>query len=227
MAVWSPESIVKFINLYKKHPCLWKVKCPDYKNRQKRARAYGELVAFCKRIGFKNANREFASKKIQCLRGAFRKELRKILISLEQTKSEEYAYKPSLFYFDLLMFTKDQEMEDDDEANDDDNDNNQDDEVDDENDDSNDGSWKDVKDIAKIDVSPHPETSANTSNTFSIDGRFCQRDEVSVIKYLYLSFGRTRAVAICSSSVGRFKPMLTRRAGCSEQIATVAATARV
>lgn len=176
MVVWSEEAVLAFINIYKKHTCLWKVKSSDYKNRRMRDEAYKELVAYCKQIGFRNANREFCVKKVQSLRGSFRKELRKTMASLETAKSEAHAYRPSLFYFDMLMFTKDQEMMDDD--NNDDNDEANDVTYNPEDDDSNDDDWKDeVNNIATIEVCPFSDTS--TSNAISIDGRFCQKDEVS------------------------------------------------
>ncbi|KAK9871807.1 hypothetical protein WA026_014262 [Henosepilachna vigintioctopunctata] len=110
MSVWSVESITEFIRLFRERPCLWKLKCKDYGNRNMRNEAYDDLVAFCKSIGFPSANREFVIKKLQNLRGAFRKELRKVTQKkAESGSSQEDIYKPSLWYYDLLLFTKDQE----------------------------------------------------------------------------------------------------------------------
>ena len=47
--------------------------------------------------------------KIQGIRGSFRKELKKIKKTLKSGCGEEDVHKPSLWYFDLLLFTKDQE----------------------------------------------------------------------------------------------------------------------
>lgn len=40
---------------------------------------------------------------------AFRKELKKLKETIKSGSGEEEIYKPSLWYFDLLLFTKDQE----------------------------------------------------------------------------------------------------------------------
>ncbi|CAG9114481.1 unnamed protein product [Plutella xylostella] len=133
MAVWSNEATTQFISLYKSHTCLWKVKSSEYKNRKTKKRAYEDLVRFCKSIGFHEASEDTVRRKINCLRGCFRKELRKIVASLKNGQKEEDAYKPNLWYFDQLMFTKDHDIEeggtygDDDGDHDDDNDDNEDD----------------------------------------------------------------------------------------------------
>jgi hypothetical protein len=54
-------------------------------------------------------HKEFVIKKIQGIRGCFRKELRKTKKTLKSGCGEEDMHKPSLWYFDLLLFTKDQE----------------------------------------------------------------------------------------------------------------------
>lgn len=71
--------------------------------------AYKELVILCKRA-YPDANRDFVVKKIQSIRGSFRKELKKIEESKKSGTSPDDVYEPSLWYFDLLLFTKDQEL---------------------------------------------------------------------------------------------------------------------
>ncbi|KAK9711262.1 Alcohol dehydrogenase transcription factor Myb/SANT-like [Popillia japonica] len=58
----------------------------------------------------KEANRDFVVKKIQSLRGSFRKEAKKVEESKRSGASADDVYVPSLWYYDLLLFTKDQEM---------------------------------------------------------------------------------------------------------------------
>lgn len=99
--MWSKEFITEFINLYKSSPCLWRVKSPKYKDRYLRHVAYNKIARYCRQSGFPQANRDFVFKKIQSLRGSFRKELRKA--------NARPNYTPSLWYYDLLLFTKDQE----------------------------------------------------------------------------------------------------------------------
>ena len=49
-------------------------------------------------------------KKIQNLRGCFRKEMRKVESSKTTGSGSDDIYEPNLWYFNLLLFTKDQEM---------------------------------------------------------------------------------------------------------------------
>ncbi|XP_063538518.1 uncharacterized protein LOC134747811 [Cydia strobilella] len=115
MAVWSTEAVTEFIRLFRKNPCLWKVKCKDYGNRHIRNVAYDELVDYCKKIGFSSANREFVTKKIQNLRGSFRKEIKKVTEA--QNSGGSIVYKTNLWYYDLLYFTKGQEDDNKEEEN--------------------------------------------------------------------------------------------------------------
>jgi len=69
--------ILEFIELYKLHPCLWKIKWKEYSNRNMKDRAYGVLIEKMKEID-KDANRDTVVKKINSLRSAYRKEIKKI-----------------------------------------------------------------------------------------------------------------------------------------------------
>lgn len=51
----------------------------------------------------------FVKKKVDNIRASFRKELRKIRKSNKSGASADDPYKPTLWYFDLLSFTSDQE----------------------------------------------------------------------------------------------------------------------
>ncbi|RLU24305.1 hypothetical protein DMN91_002393 [Ooceraea biroi] len=108
--LWLKELITDFINMYKCYPCLWKIKSDEYKNRNLRDEAYKTLIEFCKMRGFPDANRDFIVKKIQSLRGSFRKETKKIQESQHSGRGTEETYVSSLWYYDLLLFTKDQEL---------------------------------------------------------------------------------------------------------------------
>lgn len=107
--LWSRDLITDFINLYKSYPCLWKIKSEAYKNRNLRDEAYNKMTEFCRLRGFPNANRDFVVKKIQSLRGSFRKELKKAVDTQRSGRGADEIYIPSLWYYDLLLFTKDQE----------------------------------------------------------------------------------------------------------------------
>lgn len=102
---WTKEFLTDFISLYKSHPALWKVKSKEYANKQLKEEAYMELINKCRTV-YPQADRNFVFKKIQSVRGVFRKELRKI----DRSKREGgEIYIPTLWYFDQLLFTKDLE----------------------------------------------------------------------------------------------------------------------
>ncbi|KAF5270362.1 hypothetical protein FQR65_LT05550 [Abscondita terminalis] len=106
---WSKETITSFIEIYKSYPCLWKIKCKDYTNRNLKNAAYDKLVEFCKTIN-PEANRDYVVKKIQSFRGSFRKELKKVEDSKRSGAGADEIHTPTLWYFDQLVFTIDQEL---------------------------------------------------------------------------------------------------------------------
>ncbi|KAB0803060.1 hypothetical protein PPYR_00030 [Photinus pyralis] len=106
---WSKEIVANFIEIYKGHPCLWKVKSKDYTNKNLKNLAYDKLVDFCKTFNTE-ANRDYVIKKIQSFRGSFRKELKKLLQSKRSGAGVPDVYEPTLWYYDLLLFTCDQEI---------------------------------------------------------------------------------------------------------------------
>jgi len=103
---WSKEFTTTFLKKYREFPCLWKIKSKEYLN--KNLTAYDELIDLCKTI-YPEANRDFVLKKIQGLRGSFRKELKKVLNSKRSGNGADQIYEPTLWYYDLLKFTIDQE----------------------------------------------------------------------------------------------------------------------
>ncbi|XP_047992816.1 uncharacterized protein LOC125231411 [Leguminivora glycinivorella] len=105
---WNKDLVLELLALYKSFPCLWKIKSEQYKNKNLKKEAYDKIVIFCKEKGFPDANRDFVVKKLQSLRGSFRKELRKVEDS--HRNGTEEVYQSSLWYYDYLLFTKDQEL---------------------------------------------------------------------------------------------------------------------
>lgn len=106
---WSKEVMTNFIEIYKCHPCLWKIKSREYTNRNLKNAAYDKLVEFCKNFN-PDANRDYVVKKIQNFRGSFRKEMKKMEDSKRSGAGADEIYAPTLWYFDLLLFTIDQEL---------------------------------------------------------------------------------------------------------------------
>jgi hypothetical protein len=52
----------------------------------------------------------FVKKKVDSIRASFRKELRRVRDSKRSGLSADDAYRPTLWYFDLLLFTADQDI---------------------------------------------------------------------------------------------------------------------
>ncbi|KAG8248855.1 hypothetical protein J6590_032429 [Homalodisca vitripennis] len=99
---------LQFIELFRGEECLWKITSKDYHNNVKREAAYTMLVQKVKEID-PLANKTLVTKKINSLRTAFRKELRKTG-SLVSGMSADDMYVPKLWYFDQLLFLTDQEV---------------------------------------------------------------------------------------------------------------------
>lgn len=108
MASWSKDTVLEFIELYRAEESLWKVKSKEYSNRLIRERAYNKLIQFAKSVE-PDADKEYVQKKINNLRGCFRKELKKVEGSRLSGAGADEIYQPKLWYYDNLLFLKDQE----------------------------------------------------------------------------------------------------------------------
>ncbi|KAK4871684.1 hypothetical protein RN001_015808 [Aquatica leii] len=107
--VFSKKILTKLIVIYKEHPVLWKIKSKEYTNKNLKTKAYNALIEYSK-LSYPDADRNFVSKKIQNIRECFRKELKKVEASQMSGTGADDVYEPHLWYFDLLLFTTDQEM---------------------------------------------------------------------------------------------------------------------
>ena len=85
----SREFLTEFIHMYRKYPCLWKVKSKEYSDRVKKNLAYEHLKIKLKEI----------VKKINSVRSCFRKELQKVNDSKTFGAGADDTYTPSLWYF--------------------------------------------------------------------------------------------------------------------------------
>jgi hypothetical protein len=108
----SKEFLTQFIQLYETFPCLWKIKSKEYLNKNLKESAYMQLLQLCKET-YPEADIKFVKNKIQSLRNSFRKEMRKVHSSRRSGAGTDNIYEPTLWYYKLLMFTKDQEIPDD------------------------------------------------------------------------------------------------------------------
>lgn len=108
MLALNRECIAEFIEEYKLHPCLWKIKSKEYSDRDLRNSAYEKLIEKLRPIN-PGANRNLVVNKINCLRTNFRKEFKKVSCSVRSGKGLEEIYRPKLWYYEQMLFLKDQE----------------------------------------------------------------------------------------------------------------------
>ncbi|XP_073411733.1 uncharacterized protein [Dendrobates tinctorius] len=105
------EFIRELIEMYRSLPCLWKIKSADYNNKYKKKEAYEKLVALFKQHNPSDTVDEtVVKKKIQCLRTVYKKALNKVEKSTKSGAGTEEVYVPKLWYYDLMAFTRDQEI---------------------------------------------------------------------------------------------------------------------
>lgn len=105
---YSREFMIEFIEMYKSLPEIWKVKSKEYSDRTKKMSAYNKLAEKLKVVEA-NADREMVIKKINNIRSSYRRELKKVRLSMKSGAGSDDVYTPTLWYFDLLSFLCDQE----------------------------------------------------------------------------------------------------------------------
>lgn len=98
----NKEFITDFIEVYRQHPSLWQIKSTDYVNKNLKTIAYKSLIQICEKYQI-TADVNVVTKKIQSLRGAFRKECNKIEKSITIGKGLSLTYKVSDYIFLLLV----------------------------------------------------------------------------------------------------------------------------
>ncbi|XP_069606619.1 uncharacterized protein [Ranitomeya imitator] len=97
--------------MYRSLPCLWKIKFADYSNRYKKKAANEKLVALYKQHRpTETVDKNIVRKKIQALHTVYKKELNKVEKSVKSGAGTDDVYVPKLWYYDLLAFTRDQEI---------------------------------------------------------------------------------------------------------------------
>jgi len=106
---FTKDFMIEFIELYKSYPCLWKTKSKDYMNRSKKDAAYETLLKKLQEVE-PNATKKTVKSKINSIRGSFRREMKKIEESKRSGAGTDELYVTHLWYYDLLLFCKDQEV---------------------------------------------------------------------------------------------------------------------
>ncbi|CAJ0937641.1 unnamed protein product [Ranitomeya imitator] len=111
MSFNTEEFVRELIEMYRSLPCLWQIKSAEYSNRNKKREAFAKLVAlFQQHNPSEKVDESVVRKKIQGLRTVYKKELNKVVRSKKSGAATDEVYVPSLWYFDLLGFTRDQEL---------------------------------------------------------------------------------------------------------------------
>lgn len=108
MVSWSKQFLLEFIELFKSQEPVWYIKSKDYYNKGKRNECYDLLLTKIQSVD-PTANRDTVTKKINNLRSSFRKEFKKVTVSKVSGASADDIYKPKLWYYNELLFLKDQE----------------------------------------------------------------------------------------------------------------------
>ena len=103
--VWTKEETTTLIDALKEFPCLYNVKSGDYKNRSLRDDAMKQIWEKVKCLN-ERMTMEDIRKKINTLKGQFRKEIRALTLSKKSGCGED-VYTPKLWCFNLLFFLKD------------------------------------------------------------------------------------------------------------------------
>lgn len=98
---WSKDFLLEFIELLREHE--------DYHNQMKRTGCYEVLLRKMKEVD-PSADISKVQKKINNLRTVFRKELKKVESSHASGSGTDNIYVPKLWYYEKLMFLKDQEQ---------------------------------------------------------------------------------------------------------------------
>ncbi|CAG9825739.1 unnamed protein product [Phaedon cochleariae] len=106
---FSKDFMTEFIRVYREHTSLWKIKSKAYMNKNLKNVGITQLIEVCKQFQIMEADKNFVMKKMQSIRGSFRKELKKIKDSQRSGASADDIYQPTLWYLELLQFTIDQE----------------------------------------------------------------------------------------------------------------------
>ncbi|XP_063543573.1 uncharacterized protein LOC134751976 isoform X3 [Cydia strobilella] len=92
-----------FIQAYHDSPCLWDITSDLYKNKEMKQTAWGELTKILKKLD-EDANVSSAKKKVDNLRSAYFREVRKVRASKLKARDDKEIFHPNLWYYKLMCF---------------------------------------------------------------------------------------------------------------------------
>ncbi|XP_025425472.1 uncharacterized protein LOC112694266 [Sipha flava] len=95
--------ISELIEEYKSCTCLWRIKDPDYKNKEMKNEAYESLLQLIKKYN-EHCTMDDLKRKIANLRTCYLREFKKVM----DAKRYGGVYEPSLWYYKSLEFLNDQ-----------------------------------------------------------------------------------------------------------------------
>ncbi|XP_046473765.2 uncharacterized protein [Neodiprion pinetum] len=100
---WSAEQITVLIDAYKEEPCLYATNTPNYHNKNLRTMALNRVNNAVLRLRPASTTKE-CSNKFHNLRNQFNIEHSKVKSSLKSGTGTDDIYKPSLWYYEKLLF---------------------------------------------------------------------------------------------------------------------------
>ncbi|KAL1506694.1 hypothetical protein ABEB36_006010 [Hypothenemus hampei] len=97
---WSTATIIEFLGLYKKYPCLWDYKHPSYKDKNQRNDALRRIVEVMSET-VRGFDVNGARAKIRSIRNAYTLEQHKIINSYQSGASLDAIYTPTVGWFSV------------------------------------------------------------------------------------------------------------------------------
>ncbi|XP_037915410.1 uncharacterized protein LOC119654223 [Hermetia illucens] len=104
------EAWREFFSVLQTLPELWKIKADVFKDKHKKKIAFSKLLEVYKSIDG-NANEDTVKKRLQNIRSCYRRECKKVERSRKSGAGVEEEYVLTLWYFDLVEFLRDQEIQ--------------------------------------------------------------------------------------------------------------------
>ncbi|XP_049792731.1 uncharacterized protein LOC126201295 [Schistocerca nitens] len=95
---WGTEQIIRFLDIYAMHRCLWDFNDADYKNKQQRAAA---LEAILRDLNMDGLTMSELQTKIHSIRNTYTNELRKMEASKSSSCGTDRIYKTKIPWFEL------------------------------------------------------------------------------------------------------------------------------
>lgn len=93
---WSESVMMKFLELYHKHNCLWNHRTDKYKNKDARENALASIVKEMEISGLTIAD---LKNKIKTVRTMYKKEHSLVCKSIKSGMGTEEVYVPKLFWY--------------------------------------------------------------------------------------------------------------------------------